>query len=132
MPTNPSPKNQTTIKVLARRIAAIEARDQGGIALLGLMTGVLYSLERAIELGFDDARIKKRGVNDEKTEIRQTLESIEHGRALADPWLAGFYFDSAIMRLATFHERIAKYAGVKGVLAHEVYCTNSAIKHQID
>ena len=128
---SPFVRNQATVKALAKRIAAIEPRDHGGVALLGLMTGVLYSLERAIELGFDDARMK-RGINDENTEIRHTLEAIGHDRAPADAWLAGFYLDSAIMRLATFYERIYKYAGVKCILAPEVHRINVAIKHGID
>ena len=53
-------KDQATVKALAKRISAIEPRDVSGIALVGLMTGVLYSLERSIELRFDDARTKKR------------------------------------------------------------------------
>lgn len=126
-----SMKNQTTVKALAELITAIEPRNHSEIALLGLMTGVLYSLGRAIELGFDDARMK-REIDDEKTEIHHTLEAIRYDHALVDAWLAGFYLDSAIMRLDTFYERISKYARVKCILAHEVHCTNKAIKHRTD
>jgi hypothetical protein len=82
--------NQTTIKGLARRIAAINPRDHTGVVLLGLMAGVLYSLNRAAELDFDDARMK-RSIGEEKIEIQQTLGSIEHSHVPANPWLAGFY-----------------------------------------
>ena len=123
--------NRTTITKLASRIAAINPPDHAGIALLGLMAGVLYSLELAMKLEYDDAR-KKRGIDDEKTEIRQTLEAIGHDRAPAEPWLAGFYLVSAIMRLDTFYERMIKYAGVKRKLAHEIHCVNNSIKHDID
>jgi len=129
---NPSVKDQTTVKALAKRMSAIKPRDHRGIALLGLMTGVLYSLERATELGFDNARMKRREINDEKTEIHDTLEAIGHDRPLADAWVAGFYLVSAIMRLDTFYQRIGKCARVKRILAHEVNCTNRAIKHEID
>lgn len=122
-------KNQTTVKALAELIATIEPRNHSEIALLGLMTGVLYSLDLAIELGFDDARTK-RGIDDEKTEIHHALDAIRRDLALADAWLAGFYLDSAIMRLDTFYERISKYARVKCILAHEVHCVNKAIKHR--
>jgi len=124
-------KNQTTVKALAKRIAAIKPRDHGGIALLGLMAGVLYSLERAIELNFDDARMK-REVYDESIEIHDTLEAIGHGRVPSHAWLAGFYLFSAIMRIDTFCERIVKYARVKIVLAPEVHRINKAIKHKDD
>ena len=123
---------QSEVMALAKRVAAIEPRDHSGIALLGLVTGVLYALNRAIELGFDDARMKKRGIDDERTEIHRTLEAIGHDHRLSDAWLAGFYLVSAVMRLDTFYQRIADYAGEKKILAHKVYCTNRAIKHDID
>lgn len=125
-------KDQATVKALAKRISTIEPRDVSGIALVGLMTGVLYSLERSIELRFDDARTKKREINEEKIEIRSTLEAIRHDCPPPDAWLAGFYLDSAIMRLDTFYQRIDHYAHVKCILANEVNRTNRAIKHEID
>ena len=128
---SPFAKNQTTVKALGKRIAAIKPRDYSEIALLGLMSGVLYSLERAIELSFDDARMK-REVCDESIEIHDTLEAIGLGRAPSDAWLAGFYLFSAIMRIDTFYERIAKYASVKIVVAPEVHRINKAIKHKDD
>lgn len=120
------------MRVLAQRLLRLTARDYDQVALLGLMVGVLYALDRAAHLAFSDARLKSCGSDEELAEHRKTLEAIQGCAAAPEPWRAGFYFDSAIMRLAALNERIPKYLGNNQDLAKDVRRVVNKIKHDID
>lgn len=120
-----------TIRTLATRLLKLTPRDSNQIALLGFMVGVLYSLERTVAFGFDDARMKlDAGV--ERAEHRRALEALENASSLDAPWLSGFYLDSAIMRLSALNERIGKYLGTRRDVAREIRKVVNRIKHDID
>ncbi len=87
------------IRILSSNLASLKPKNATEVALLGLMAGVLYALERAFTLGYTDGRVRPR-YSQEKVEVPVTLGLIGRGNAPTDMWLAGFYFDSAIMRLA--------------------------------
>ncbi len=83
----------TTIQGLAARLLKLVPCDSSQVALVGFMAGALYALERAVELGFDDGRMKL-DLAIERSEQRQSLEALERASAPGNPWLAGFYLDS--------------------------------------
>lgn len=64
----------TKIRTLVSRLQKLTLRDSNQIALVGLMTGVLYALQRTVELCFDDARMNL-DPDIERAEIGRTLEA---------------------------------------------------------
>lgn len=121
----------TKIRTLVSRLRKHTLRDSNQIALVGLMTGVLYALQRTVELSFDDARMKL-DPDIERSEIGRTLEALENCHLPNTPWLAGFYLDSAIMRLSALNERIDKYLQVNQDTAAEIRKVVNKIKHEVD
>lgn len=120
-----------TIRALAARLRKLKPRDSDQIALVGFMVGVLYSLDRAVTFRFADERMKLDAVV-ECAEQQRILEALENASALEAPWLAGFYLDSALMRLAALDERIRKYLGSNRNAAPKIRRIVNQIKHDID
>ena len=128
---NASMSDVAKIRALAAKLLALTPRDSNQIALMGFMVGVLYSLDRAVAFGFDDSRMKL-DAPVERAEHRRTLEALERGLSLDAPWLAGFYLDSAIMRLSALNDRIDKYLGTKQDVAAKIRSVVNRIKHDVD
>lgn len=120
-----------TIQALAARLLKLTPRDANQVALVGFMAGALYALERAVELGFHDGRMKL-DLAIERAEQRQTLKALELATVPGNPWLAGFYFDSAILRLSALNERIDMYLGTKHNIAAQIRRLVNKIKHEVD
>jgi hypothetical protein len=95
------------------------------------MAGALYALERAVELGFNDERMKL-DLATERAEQKSTLEALERASAPGNPWLAGFYLDSAILRLSALNERVDKYLGTNHDVATQIRRLVNKIKHEVD
>src|SRR6266700_941927 len=121
----------TLIRALAAKLQTLTPRDSNQIALLGFMVGVLYSLDRAVALGFEDTRMKLDAAV-ERTEHRRTLQALTQGSTVDAPWLAGFYLDSAMMRLAALNERIGTYLGANHDVAAQIRKLVNKIKHEVD
>lgn len=119
------------IRTLAGKLQPLTPRDSNQIALLGFMVGVLYSLDRAVALGFEDTRMKL-DATVERTEHRRTLQVLTQGSTVEAAWLAGFYLDSAMMRLAALNERIDIYLGANHDVAAQVRKLVNKIKHEVD
>ena len=125
------PSDAVFIRGLATRVAKLVPRSSDEVALVGFMAGALYALERSAQCGFDDARMRLT-LSLERTELEQTLAALESGRPLGDPWLAGFYLDSAILRLSALNERIDKHLGISHDIAKQVRQVVNKIKHEVD
>ena len=76
------------------------------VSLLGLMTGVLHSLVKADQLGYRDARGQAPQLKVFVKNFRETLMAVGNGEPPPDSWRAGFYFNSALVRLAPLVERL--------------------------
>jgi hypothetical protein len=109
----PPAQERSAIQALARRLAALDPKTDVLTDLLGLMGGALYALDRAAELGFDDARATP-DRDQFAAEFRETLRAIGAGTAAPMPWRAGFYYVSALLRLHALDERIAHVPTDKG------------------
>lgn len=120
-----------TIRALATRLVKLTPGNSKQIALLGFMVGVLYSLDRAVAFGFTDERMKLDPAV-ERAEQQCVLEGLEKGAPLDMSWLAGFYLDSAIMRLSALNERIDKYLGTNRDVAQKIRRVVNKIKHNVD
>ncbi|MFL6437687.1 MAG: hypothetical protein ACJ71Q_08920 [Terriglobales bacterium] len=76
------------------------------------MVGALYGLRKAIDLGFVD---RPGGWHSSyRPHLPQYVEAIQTGKPLNQLWLAGFYFNSAIQRLAACFDRIPKLLQATG------------------
>jgi hypothetical protein len=95
-----------TIRAWAARLSKLERRTDPDVSLLGIMAGALHSLEKADQLGYQDARGQSRNLAFFASEFRRTLKSIGKGDQPPQRWLAGFYFISALVRLAALLDRL--------------------------
>jgi hypothetical protein len=101
---------RSEIRRLAVKIQKLTAvKPENDVGLLGLMAGALHALDRAAQLGYTESR----GTNPNRDlladEFRRTLAGIgaKHSK-LPRPWRAGFYFLSALYRLASVSDRAHK------------------------
>jgi hypothetical protein len=107
--------------------------------------GALYGLSRAIETGFVDRPSGWHSTY--RPHLPQYVERILKNKRPNERWLAGFYFNSAIQRMAASFDRIPKLLGASGQNARsrmtrvspqkniawdKVYEEVNALKHDID
>jgi hypothetical protein len=76
------------------------------------VVGAQYGLMRAIEIGFVDRPGAWHSTY--RPHLPQYVEHIANGRPVNKLWLAGFYFNSGIQRLAACFDRIPKLLSAKG------------------
>lgn len=103
-----------TIRALAKRLAACKPTTDDHIAGLGFIAGALYALERAAGLGYDDSRSAPVPMSF-AGDFAATLAAIGKGAAHPQAWQSGFFFNSAIMRLAALNERLPANDVAKGI-----------------
>jgi len=94
------------IRALAARLERMQPLDKTDVALFGVMAGALHSLDKAVQLGYQDQRGQSRNASIFGREFRTTLKKIARGHAPPHQWLAGFYFLSGLMRLAALIDRL--------------------------
>lgn len=117
---------------LARRLSTLETHSSGETAIIGFVAGALHALKRAAELGYDDSW-PNIGTAELNREYHAALRATADLVSGPSQWLAGFYFNSALMRLDALKDRIRKLAGVKRKkLAHEVRVVVNRLKHDVD
>jgi len=81
------------------------------------VVGAFYGLMRAIEVGFVDR--PGSWYSTYRPHLHQYVERVMTDKPLNDRWLAGFYFNSGIQRLAACFDRIPKLLGAQGKNARE-------------
>ena len=116
-----------SVRVLIERVGRLNPTTNDQIASVGFMTGALYALGRAIELRYDDTRASP-DPSMMKTEFRDTLSAMARDAELPQPWLAGFYFHSATMRLAALNERLDRSKDLAKAIRQSV----NSLKHDAD
>ncbi len=84
--------------------------------VLDYVLGAYYGLTRAIEFGFIDRPGPWHSTY--RPHLTKYLEEITNNIPPHDSWLAGFFFNSGIQRLAACFDRIPKLLGVKRADAH--------------
>ncbi len=108
------------------------------------VVGAQYGLMKAIEIGFVDRPGTWHSTY--RPHLPQYVEHISTQKPVNDLWLAGFYFNSAIKRLAACFDRIPKLLRASGANARErmknvntgsyaawdkVYGEINAFKHEV-
>jgi len=99
--------------------------------LVAFMAGALYSLGRAIQCRFNDARMVPE-MQPLATELVDVLSQIEQSKEPPRPWLSGYFIDSAMMRIAALGERLGKQIGPAKPLGPEVPNAVNSMKHAVD
>jgi len=96
------------IRHLTSELSQVNALNVDAQGNLGLLLGACYALARAMILRFKD-RTGTALPSDYSIELSSILACIGHGQLPQDgPWLAEFYFNSALQRLAAIYHRTLK------------------------
>lgn len=103
------------VRVLAREAVRSRWKIHSHSALTGLYLGALHALLRAAELGFRD-RTQTVPSRAYAQSLGRMLKRLGNGSpALRGQWLAGFYINDAMFRIAALYERGLKAAvGARG------------------
>ncbi len=123
---------QLQVRLQAMRLAKLEAPGQDEQALLGFAVGAAYALDKAVSLGYADP------TGPAVPDYRQELRAVARAIALEEPpdrgsWLAAFYFNAALQRLAALPERIKKYSPNRELISAPEVCDDAnSMKHDID
>ncbi len=120
-----------TISHLAGRLTELHPRTPEQVSLLGFMAGALHALDRAAQLNYDDGRATP-DPDVFAREFRVTIKSIARRRTRPNAWLAGFYLDSALMRLAAINTRLNKLLGTRDDRLPVVRRIVNSLKHDVD
>jgi hypothetical protein len=107
------------IRILAAEIAAMRSRNPSEATLYNFAFGALYAFERAIALGYlDQWHEEHRRVQAEKIsksrarEVTHLAAHLSAGRSLpSGRWLAGYYYNDALIRTDVCYEQLARYSG---------------------
>ena len=119
------------INGLAERLLDLHPKTAAQVSLLGFMAGALHALDRAAQLNYDDGRSQP----DPKaftTEFRSAIRAIARRRARPNAWLAGFYLDSALMRLSALNARLNELLGTEDDRIPVVRRIVNNLKHDPD
>jgi hypothetical protein len=122
---------RNAIKGLAERLVQLRPKTAAQISLIGFMAGALHALDRAAQLNYDDARAKP-DQDQFAAEFRTTMKAVSRGRVRPNAWLAGFYLDSALMRMAALNARLNKLLGTKDDRVRTVRRIVNSFKHDVD
>ena len=95
------------------------------------MLGVVYSLVQAAKMQYSDSR-NTAGKSLLAAEFVRAAAALANSQSPETTWLAGFYFSSALMRIAALNERLDKMAGKPADRAAEVRQTVNKLKHHTD
>jgi hypothetical protein len=92
------------IESFSKQIAAVKTTDDVLLGVKGLIVGCAFSLMKSHELGFD-SNVGSEYPN-ELDDIAQKI--VEAELPERGPWLAGFFFNSALMRIAAGYHILLK------------------------
>lgn len=107
------------IRSLAAEIAAMKPRNPSEATLYNFAFGALYAFQRAIALEYLDqwrqehGRVQTERISKRRArEVRHLANHLSAGRSLpSGRWLAGYYFNDALIRADVCYEQLARYSG---------------------
>ena len=97
------------IKAISDRASKIRPVTNAEIASTNLLAGAIYSLQQAAKLDYDDSRANP-DPEVSTQEFRHSVIKMSQGEIPDVAWLAGYYLNSALLRLAPLNERINKHS----------------------
>jgi hypothetical protein len=103
--------SEEKIKELAKKLSDVKLfNNKDKVATLGFFLGAIYSLKKAIELGYmDETGLQYNEDYPEmckKIAIKLSTEEDDLKEENEIQWLAGYYFNSALMRTAAIADRL--------------------------
>jgi hypothetical protein len=116
------------LQVISERASKIRPVTNAEIASMNLLVGVIYSLQQAAKLDYDDNRANP-DPRISTQEFRHSVIKMSQGVTPDVAWLAGYYLNSAILRLAPLNERINKHSHTEYDIT-DVRRLNNKIKHE--
>ena len=120
------------VVLAAKRLGALLPRNNAELALLAHLVGAVHSLRQAVELsgnGYSD----EHALPDFNDRVLATAKAIGSLSGSVDPeWEAGYFFNSALMRIAAVNDRLGKYVGDRPDFTPEVRREVNRIKHDVD
>jgi hypothetical protein len=119
------------LQSLAQRVALLQPSTSDHIHLVAFTAGALYSLARAIQCRFDDSRMKP-DLDEAPRELAKVLNRISASKEPPNPWLSGYFIDSAMLRLDALGEKLGKKIGPRHPLGPEVPQAVNDMKHTPD
>jgi hypothetical protein len=122
---------QRRVRELAARLETLRLARNADVSLLGFLAGTLHALDRADQLNYNPGRAKP-DVKVFEAEFRRALKAIRRGVDRPRPWRAGFYFFSALMRLAALNERLDKRFGKQLDIAAAIRIEVNKLKHDLE
>lgn len=124
---------QQRVREAAGRLGCLIATNPDERAILSFAIGAAYSLDKALAIGFAD-RTGKALPLDFSIDLHQVSLAISESRDPAPQvWVAGFYFNSALLRLAAVAERVTIYkTGSRQDLLPAVRREVNSMKHRVD
>jgi hypothetical protein len=113
-----------TIKQLASRLQALTPGPKPQSTLYNFAFGALYAFARSIELKFVDQYQREK--NNNNLSLNRALEVKRLAKVLAEigrlptdgPWLAGHYYNSALLRVDVCYEQAVRYYLTKNQVAN--------------
>jgi hypothetical protein len=118
------------LQEISYRLSKVHPVENAEIAFVNLIAGAIYALHQAAKLDYDDNRANP-NPDASKQEFRRSVINISKGLSPDKEWLAGFYLNSALLRLAPLNERINKYSKTKHNIS-DVHLLVNRIKHEPD
>ena len=118
------------LQEIAPRLSKVHPVENAETAFVNLIAGAIYALHQASELDYDDNRANP-NPDASKQEFRRSVINISKGLSPDDEWLAGFYLNSALLRMAPLNERINEYTKTKHYITDVRRLVNK-IKHEPD
>lgn len=118
------------LKRIAYRTGKVHPIENAEIAFVNLIAGAIYALYQAAMLDYDDNRANP-NPEASKQEFRLSVINISKGLSPDTKWLAGFYLNSALLRMAPLNERINKYTQTTHDITSVRRLVNK-IKHEPD
>jgi hypothetical protein len=117
----------------ATAIARLVPADAEQQAVVGFLIGAVYSLRRAIDLGFAD-RTGSKVLADYTQELQRIGSKLASSGDLSDEqaWSSGFYFNNALIRIAALNECIGRYLHDRPDLTPQVRREVNRFKHALD
>jgi hypothetical protein len=121
----------SSLAELASRLGKLHVISENEIAAQGFMLVAVYSLAQAAKLQYSDSR-NTAGKSLLAAEFVRSAVALANNQCPQETWLAGFYFSSALMRIAALNERLDAMTGHRADLAAEIRRTVNKLKHQAD
>lgn len=101
---------------------------------MALNLGAAYSLEQCIALKYDDSHTREQ--SDAQKRFPVVAMALKKGQPIERRWLAGYFFNNAVMRLAALiyrlntylHERVHEQSNV----ATKILLANDHLQNRVD